>query len=51
MQEYKPGFKMDKKMKLVLHHPSEADLTSAGLVHRYTELLKKLDLAANEQAA
>jgi transcription-repair coupling factor (superfamily II helicase) len=49
MQEYKPGFKMDKKMKLVLHHPSGADVTPTGLLHRYTELLKKLDLAANEQ--
>jgi len=48
MEEYKPGFKMDKKMKLVLHHPSGSDTSPAGLLHRYTELLKKLELASKE---
>ena len=48
MQEYKPGFKMDKKMKLVLHHPSGSNTTPAGLLHRYKELLQKLDLASKE---
>ena len=50
MQEYKPGFRMDKKMKLVLHHPSGSDASPAGLLHRYTELLKKLELASKELA-
>jgi len=48
MQEYKPGFKMEKKMKLVLHHPAGSDTTPSGLLHRYTELLKKLELASKE---
>jgi transcription-repair coupling factor (superfamily II helicase) len=48
MQEYKPGFKMDKKMKLVLHHPAGSDTSPAGLLHRYTELLQKLELASKE---
>ncbi len=51
MQEYKPGFKMDKKMKLVLHHPSGSDTSPAGLLHRYTELLKQLELASKEMTA
>ena len=50
MDEYKPGFRMDKKMKLVLHHPSVCDKTPAGLLHRYTDLLKKLELASKELA-
>ena len=50
MQEYKPGFKMDKKMKLVLHHPSGSDTTPTGLLHRYTELLKKLELESKSQS-
>jgi transcription-repair coupling factor (superfamily II helicase) len=48
MEEYKPGFKMDKKMKLLLHHPAGSDTTPAGLLHRYTELLQKLELASKE---
>ena len=51
MQEYKPGFRMDKKMKLVLHHPSGSDTLPAGLLHRYTDLLKKLDLASKAELA
>jgi transcription-repair coupling factor (superfamily II helicase) len=51
MQEYRPGFKMDKKMKLVLRHPSDSNTTPAGLLHRYTELLKKLDQASKELQA
>jgi transcription-repair coupling factor (superfamily II helicase) len=39
---------MDKKMKLVLHHPSGSDTTPTGLLHRYTELLKKLELESKE---
>ena len=50
MAEYKPGFKMDKKMKLVLHHPSGSDTSPAGLLDRYTKLLKKLELASKELA-
>ncbi len=50
MQEYKPGFKMDKKIKLVLHHPSAVDKTPATLIERYSELLKKLDVTSKEQA-
>ncbi len=50
MAEYKPGFKMDKKMKLVLHHPSGSDTSPDGLLHRYTELLQKLELASKELA-
>lgn len=48
MQEYKPGFKTDKKMKLVLHHPSGSDKTPAGMLLRYTELLKKIDRSSRE---
>ena len=51
MDEYKPGFRMDKKMKLVLHHPSGSDTLPAGLLHRYTDLLKKLDLASKAELA
>jgi transcription-repair coupling factor (superfamily II helicase) len=42
MAEYKPGFKMEKKMKLQLHHPTHADTTSAGLMERYSALLHKV---------
>jgi transcription-repair coupling factor (superfamily II helicase) len=51
MQQYKPGFKMDKKIKLVLHHPASADTTPSVLLQRYTELLKMLDNASKEQPA
>ncbi len=51
MQEYKPGFKMDKKMKLVLHHPFGSDTSPAALLHRYTELLQKLELASKTESA
>jgi transcription-repair coupling factor (superfamily II helicase) len=50
MQPYKPGFKMEKKIKLVLHHPPSADQSPCALLEHYTELLKKLDVASKEQA-
>jgi transcription-repair coupling factor (superfamily II helicase) len=49
MQKFKPGFKMDKKMKLVLHHPSGSDTTPASLIEQYTELLKKIDSESKVQ--
>ena len=51
MQEYKPGFKIDKKMKLALHHPSGADTTPAALIERYSELLKKIEQESKTQLA
>ena len=50
MQEYKPGFKIEKRMKLLLHHPVGSDRTPATLIERYSELLQKLELASKEQA-
>ena len=49
MQKYKPGFNMDKKMKLVLHHPAGADTTPAALIDEYSELLKRLNATSKEQ--
>ncbi len=43
MQEYKPGFKIDKKMKLTLHHPSGSNTTPTVLIERYIALLKKIE--------
>ncbi|NTU45607.1 MAG: transcription-repair coupling factor [Chlorobiaceae bacterium] len=51
MQEYRPGFKMEKKIKLVLHHPASADTSPCMLLKRYTDLLKKLDRASKELTA
>ncbi|TLU87585.1 MAG: transcription-repair coupling factor [Chlorobium sp.] len=51
MQVYKPGFKIDKKMKLALHHPSGADTTPASLIERYGELLKKIEHESKTQLA
>ncbi len=51
MQEYRPGFKIEKKMKLVLHHPSGTDTTPAMLIERYTELLKKIESESRVQLA
>ena len=48
MQKYNPGFKMDKKIKLVLTHPAGIDTSPADLIDEYSELLKKLDAAAKE---
>ena len=42
MQKYNPGFKMDKSIKLVLHHPAGTDANPAVLIEEYSELLKKL---------
>ena len=49
MQKYKPGFNMDKKMKLVLHHPAGADTTPAALMDEHSELLKRLNATSKEQ--
>ncbi|MEI6847737.1 MAG: transcription-repair coupling factor [Chlorobiaceae bacterium] len=49
MQEYKPGFRMDKKIKLVLQNPSLTDTSPIMILQRYTELLKKLDRASKDQ--
>ena len=51
LQEYKPGFKLEKKMKLVLHHPAGADKTPASLIERYTELLKTIELESKKELA
>ncbi len=51
MAEYKPGFKIDKKMKLLLHHPAGCDTTPARLIERYRELLQQLDRASKEPVA
>ncbi len=51
MQEYKPGFKIEKKMKLQLHHPSGSNTTPAMLIERYAELLKNIESASKEQQA
>jgi len=48
--EVQTGFNMDKKMKLVLHHPAGTDTTPAALIDEYSELLKKLNRASKELA-
>ena len=50
MQKYNPGFKMDKKIKLVLTHPAGTDSSPTALIDEYAELLKKLDAVAKESA-
>lgn len=50
MQKYNPGFKMDKKIKLVLTHPAGMDTSPEALIEEYSELLKKLDKMAKESA-
>ncbi|NTU97505.1 MAG: transcription-repair coupling factor [Chlorobiaceae bacterium] len=47
MQEFRPGFRFEKKMKLVLNHP-EGINDPEKLLPLYLELLKKLDAAAKE---
>ena len=49
MQEYRPGFTIEKKMKLTLHHPSQADSSPIMLMERYTELLKKIESESKAQ--
>ena len=49
MQKYRPGFKMDKKMKLVLHHPAAIEHNPATLIHHYSELLKRLEVRSGEK--
>ena len=51
MQEYKPGFKIEKKMKLALHHPSDTDTSPAMLIERYSVLLKKIEQESKTQIA
>ena len=51
MQEYKPGFKIEKKMKLALHHPSGTDTSPAKLIERYSELLKKIEQESKTELA
>ena len=46
MQKYKPGFNMDKKMKLLLHHPAGTDSTPTALIDEYSALLKRLNAAS-----
>ncbi|NTW82572.1 MAG: transcription-repair coupling factor [Chlorobiaceae bacterium] len=50
MQEFQPGFRFDKKMKLLLNHPSGPDTTPEVLIHRYIELFRKLEEASKVQA-
>ena len=50
MQKYKPGFKMDKKIKLVLTHATGTDTSPTALIDEYSELLKKLDAVGKESA-
>ncbi|MEI8033424.1 MAG: transcription-repair coupling factor [Chlorobiaceae bacterium] len=51
MQEYRPAFKMDKKMKLVLHHPEHAGTLPSSLIERYTTLLTELERASKKHPA
>ncbi|MEI7748780.1 MAG: TRCF domain-containing protein, partial [Chlorobiaceae bacterium] len=51
MQKYKPGFKIEKKMKLALHHPSGSDTIPAKLIELYSELLKKIEEESKTQMA
>ena len=51
MQEYKAGFKVEKKMKLALHHPSGSDTTPTLLIERYIALLKKIERESQIQLA
>ncbi len=51
LQKYQPAFKMEKKMKLALHHPAHADTTPSALIGRYSALLKELARASREQPA
>jgi transcription-repair coupling factor (superfamily II helicase) len=48
LQNYKPGFKADKKMKLVLRHPKGRATSPAVLLQEYRDLLKKLDERSKE---
>ncbi len=50
MQKYKPGFKMDKKIILVLTHATGTDTSPTALIDEYSELLKKLDAVGKESA-
>ncbi len=51
MQKYKPGFNMDKKMKLLLHHPAGTDSTPTALIDEYSALLKRLNAASKALSA
>jgi transcription-repair coupling factor (superfamily II helicase) len=47
LQECRPGFRFEKKMKLVLSHPSGMEKPEK-LIPFYMELLRKLDTASRE---
>lgn len=46
MIPFKPGFRMEKKLKLVLHHPAGNSSRPAALLGIYTDLLKQLEEAS-----
>ncbi|TLU82980.1 MAG: transcription-repair coupling factor [Chlorobium sp.] len=50
MQEYQPGFRFDKKMKLVLNHPGDSEKTPEMLILRYIGFFRKLEEASKVQA-
>jgi transcription-repair coupling factor (superfamily II helicase) len=47
IEQYRPGFRFEKKMKLVLSHPAGAE-PPESLIPRYIDLLKRLDSASKE---
>ncbi|MBN1279348.1 MAG: transcription-repair coupling factor [Chlorobiaceae bacterium] len=49
MVPFKPGFSMEKKMKLVLHRPSQTPATPSELLATYTRLLLQLEEASKIQ--
>jgi len=48
MIPFKPGFRMEKKLKLVLHHPAGHGSRPEALLSTYTDLLKQLEEASKE---
>ena len=49
MKPFRPGFSLEKKMKLVLHRPENTPATPAALLAAYTDMLRQLRDAAQEQ--
>lgn len=49
MAPFRPGFSLEKKMKLVLHRPANTGPTPAILLTTYTALLQQLEGASKKQ--
>ena len=49
LEPYRPAFRFEKKMKLVLHHPDGTDTAPAALLKRYAGLLLELENASREE--